>query len=227
MKWLDVKGHIKKMKFLTGKLMLTVAAATIVAAPAMANDLRMDVHGTNTSVHLVAEAAEAGARTFIESMGDRGINFLGNQSMTEPQKATEFRKLLNDSFDMATIGRFSLGPNWNKATPAQQKEYQKLFNDMIVKVYSRRFSEYKGQKFEVSAARKENDKDSMVTSYIVPSSGPKVRVDWRVRNKNGGYKVVDILVEGVSMSMTQRSDFASVIQRGGGDVEVLLAHLRK
>lgn len=227
MKWLDVKGHKLTMRIFTGKMMVAVAAVAVLAAPAAkAADLRAEAI-TNSSLHLVAETTEDSAKNFISSMGDRGINFLGNGSMTEQQKAAEFRKLLNDSFDMNTIGRFALGTYWGKATPAQQKEYLKLFNDMIVKVYSRRFSEYNGQKFEVASARKENDKDSMVTSYIVPSSGPKVRVDWRVRNKNGAHKIVDILVEGVSMSMTQRADFASVIQRGGGDIEVLLTQLRK
>lgn len=216
------------MRILTGKLMLTVAAVTMMATPAMAHDLRADrAQQGSPAVQFVNASNEEGAKAFIAGMGDRGINFLGNKSMSAEQKSSEFRKLLNDSFDMATIGRFSLGPHWNRATPAQQKEYQKLFNDMIVKVYSRRFSEYEGQKFEVATARKENDKDSMVTSYIVPNSGPKVRVDWRVRNNKGGYKVVDIMVEGVSMAMTQRADFGSVIQRGGGDIEALLTQLRK
>ena len=69
--------------------------------------------------------------------------------------------------------------------------------------------------------------DVLVTSYIVPDAGSKVQVDWRVRNKNGSYQIIDVIIEGVSMTMTQRSDFSSVIQRGGGDFEVLLAHLRK
>lgn len=167
-----------------------------------------------------------GAKSFIASMGDRGINFLGNQSMSMEAKRAEFASLLNESFDMNTIGRFCLGTYWRVATPAQQKEYLKLFNKMIVAIYSQRFSDYKGQKFEVRSARKENDKDSIVTSYIVPTSGPQVRVDWRVRSKGGAYRVVDIVVEGVSMSQTQRADFASVIQRGGGKVDVLLNHLR-
>src|SRR5690606_31605060 len=134
---------------------------------------------------------------FIAKMGDRGINFLGNQSMSMDAKKAEFSKLLTDSFDMNTIGRFALGANWKSATPAQQQEYLKLFRQMIIKVYSKRFSDYKGQKFEVRSSRKDNEKDSTVTSYIVPSDGPEVRVDWRVRNKGDGYKVVDIIVEGV------------------------------
>lgn len=167
-----------------------------------------------------------GAKNFIASMGDRGINFLGNPSMSQDAKTAEFKSLLNESFDMNTIGRFAIGNHWKTATPAQQQEYMKLFNRMIVKVYSKRFSDYKGQKFEVKSARPEGSKDSLVSSFIVPPDGPEVKVDWRVRSKGGAYKVVDIIVEGVSMSQTQRADFASVIQRGGGGIEPLLVHLR-
>lgn len=208
------------------KLALLASVALVAAQGASAaTDLRMDT----ASPHVIAVTANAGvnegAKNFISSMGDRGINFLGNQSMSQEAKTAEFRSLLNESFDMNTIGRFSLGNYWNKATPAQQQEYLKLFNNMIVKVYAKRFSDYKGQQFEVKSARPEN-KDTMVTSFIVPTDGPQVQVDWRVRNKGGSYKVVDIIVEGVSMSQTQRADFASVIQRGGGKVDVLLQHLR-
>lgn len=203
---------------------ITMASSGAMAAgPVASIDAPMSA---SAGVILVADQAE-GAKNFIASMGDRGINFLGNQSMSNDAKKAEFRSLLNVSFDMATIGRFALGTYWRSATPAQQQEYQKLFRDMIVRVYSQRFSDYKGQKFEVKSARTENAKDSVVTSFIVPDSGPKVQVDWRVRNKGGSYKVVDIIVEGVSMSMTQRADFASVIQRGGGKVDSLLTYLRQ
>jgi phospholipid transport system substrate-binding protein len=211
---------------------LAGASAVILLASqgaAAAMDLRMPVTGgavTAVNAATGQNNVTEGAKNFIASMGERGINFLGDSGMSPEAKRAEFRRLLNDSFDMNTIGRFSLGTYWRSATPAQQKEYLKLFNTMIVKVYSQRFSEYQGQKFDVRSARPEG-KDSLVTSFIVPASGPEVRVDWRVRSKNGSYKVVDIIVEGVSMSQTQRADFASVIQRGGGKVDVLLDHLRK
>ncbi len=217
----------------TGFSKLTLACAAIAvlvsANGAGAADLRVDTPSAAINVTAVKsqDNVAEGAKNFIASMGDRGINFLGNQSMSAEAKKAEFKSLLNESFDMGTIGRFALGTYWRSATPAQQKEYLKLFNEMIVKVYSKRFSDYKGQKFEVKSARKENDKDTVVTSFIVPTDGPQVQVDWRVRNKGGSYRVVDIIVEGVSMSMTQRADFASVIQRGGGNVDVLLTHLRQ
>ncbi len=201
-----------------GALFAVHAQAGTVAMERVTND------ATYTLVTANAGQNE-GAKNFISSMGDRGINFLGNPSMSQESKTAEFKNLLNESFDMNTIGRFAIGNNWKVATPAQQAEYTKLFNQMIVRVYSKRFSDYKGQKFEVKSSRAEG-KDTMVTSFIVPTDGPQVQVDWRVRNKGGSYKVVDIVVEGVSMSQTQRADFASVIQRGGGGIEPLLVHLR-
>lgn len=168
-----------------------------------------------------------GAQTFISGMAQQAIDFLADQSISREQKAQEFKKLLSSSFDMKTIGRFALGRYWKAATPAQQSEYQALFEKMVVQVYSERFKDYEGQKLTVESSAPEGEKDVLVTSYIVPESGPKVRVDWRVRNKDGRHRIVDIIVEGVSMAVTQRSEFASVIQAGGGNVSALLDHLRK
>jgi phospholipid transport system substrate-binding protein len=220
------------MKKFTKAFLLSAAACcfaspTVMAAPSVDVPVYGSSHTLITTAGAAQDSVAEGARKFIAGMGDRGLNFLGNPSMSPEAKKTEFRKLLNDSFDMNTIARFSLGTHWRSATPAQQKEYLRLFNDMIVKVYSRRFSEYKGQKFEVRSSRKEGEKDYVVSSFILPPDGPQVRVDWRVRNRGNSYKVVDIMVEGVSMAQTQRADFSSVIQRGGGKVEALLAHLRQ
>jgi phospholipid transport system substrate-binding protein len=175
----------------------------------------------------VSDQVAVGAKNFVASMGDRAIGFLADASLTTEQRKEEFRKLLEDSFDMETIGRFAAGKTWRQASPQQRKEYQKLFKQMIVDVYSRRFEEYEGQKFEVRAFRPEGKKDIQVTSFIVPQGEPDVQVDWRVRYKDGRYKIVDVVVEGVSMAITQRSDFSSIIQRGGGNFQILIDHMRK
>ena len=175
----------------------------------------------------VSTSQNQGAENFVKNLAQEGITFLGNSDLSEAQKAKRFRKLLTNSFDMKTIGRFALGRYWRTASADQRAEYQKLFRDMIVEVYSRRFSEYDGQSLEVRSSRGDG-KHITGTSFIVSDKGgPEVQVDWRVRHKNGQYKVIDIVVEGVSMALTQRSDFSSVIQRGGGQVSVLIAHLRE
>lgn len=183
---------------------------------------------TAHSYHLVSiDPQGQKAQAFVDKMGQRAISFLADSSLTKAQKEQKFRKLLKNSFDMKTIGRFAMGRYWKTASKTQQAEYQKLFEDMIVKVYSGRFNDYKGEKFDVFSYRADGKRDFLVNAAIVPNTGSKVKVDWRVRNKNGQFKIIDVIIEGVSMSLTQRSDFSSVIQRGGGDVEILLDHLRK
>ncbi len=205
-----------KQFLLATSLMVAVSGGAMAAA--------MDAPSRTSDLYVAVAATDA--KDFIVKMGDSAIGFLGNEGLSQAQKEAEFKKLLQGSFDMKTIGRFALGSYWNQASPAQQAEYLRLFEAMIVKVYSARFNEYKGQTLDVSAA-KEDGKDTLVTSYIVPQNGSKVRVDWRVRNKGSSYKIVDVIIEGVSMAMTQRSDFSSVIQRGGGNIEVLIDHLKK
>lgn len=183
-----------------------------------------------TSSEIIAVSADqnesTGAVNFVQDIAKRGIGFLENDKLSDKERESEFRNLLRNSFDMKTIARFALGRYWKTSTKEQQKEYLQLFDDMIVSVYSRRFKDYEGQSLDVKTARKDGDHDYIVSSLIVPKKGPNVNLDWRIRNKNNKYQVVDIIVEGVSMSMTQRSDFSSVIQRGGGDIDVLLEHLR-
>ncbi|MBI2234007.1 MAG: ABC transporter substrate-binding protein [Micavibrio aeruginosavorus] len=182
---------------------------------------------TTTSTQASSQIQE-GAENFISSMARRALDFLGNAQQTQAQKSESFRRLLEDNYDMETIGRFTMGRYWKTATPAQRTEYQRLFKKRVVEMYSNRFSEYKGQKFETRGARAEGENDTIVSSMIIPVDGtPEVSVDWRVRYKDGRYRVVDVIVAGVSMSVTQRSDFASVIQQGGGDVQVLIDHLKQ
>jgi len=183
---------------------------------------------SSSSIYQVATDAKGQkAQDFINSMGKDAIAFLGDTSLSNARKQEKFRTLLQSSFDMAGIGRFALGRHWRSATAEQQAEYQKLFEKMIVDVYSSRFGDYNGEKFFIDGSRADGKKDILVNSSIVPNGGSKIKVDWRVREKNGQMKVIDVVIEGVSMALTQRSDFSSVIQRGGGKIDVLLDHLRK
>lgn len=226
----NVKRYIPTL--LAGAALLCIALAFNAAGSKKAHAISSDTaieKNTAKPGSMVPVNGDAGngARKFIDGMAQRAVDFLAKTTMSQDQKAVEFRNLLQDSFDLETIGRFALGRYWNTATPDQRKEYQNLFRDMVVKVYSSRFKEYQGQKVETRSHRTDANGDVIVTSFIVPETGAEIQVDWRTRNKNGKWKIVDVIVEGVSMSVTQRSDFSSVIQRGGGDMKVLLDYLKK
>lgn len=200
-----------------------LSAGSAVSAPLPAADSLKGVPG-----HIIKVSIANEARGFVSDMTQSGLAFLADENLTQSEKTASFRKLLNRSFDLDAIGKFTIGRYWKQMTPDQKSEYLKLFNDMVVRTYSRRFSEYQGQTVEVTGSRPNGDNEAFVDSTINdPNGSEPVKVVWRVRNKGGNMKIIDVVVAGVSMSVTQRSDFASVIQRGGGNVEALLTHLRQ
>lgn len=223
-------NHAKKKFALLAAVALL--SGTALTTQAFASSQMNDAAAAGT-MYTEASAGQAGAQEkgafdFVKATTDRGLKFLADPNSTKAQKTAEFRKLLDQSFDLDTIGRFALGRYWNTATDAQKSEYLKLFRKMVVDVYTQRFDDYKGQDLQVKSFRSIGNQDTLVSSFMVPTDGSEqVPIDWRVRSKNGGYKIVDVLVAGVSMSVTQRSDFASVIQRGGGNVDALIAELKK
>lgn len=172
-----------------------------------------------------ASAQDAGAAAFIQNLGDRAIKTFSDKA-DKARAKEKFRTLLLDGFDVPYIGRWVLGRYWNVATDAQKQEYLGLFEKMIVDAYAGRFAEYSGETFKIIGVRPEGEGDNAVTTQIVRPSGPPVNVDWRVRKTGAAYKIIDVVVEGVSMGVTQRSEFASVIQTNGGQFDGLLKALR-
>ncbi len=175
----------------------------------------------------LAEDKGRPAESFVQSLGDKAILSLTEKSLTRKDREQTLRSILTDNFDVVTIGKFAMGRHWKDATEKQRAEYLKLFEDMIVQAYTNRFEDYAGEVFEVSGSMPVGEKDTLVHSHIKPKNGPPLNVDWRLRQTSGKYKVIDAVVEGVSMSVTQRSDFAAVIQQGGGNVDALITSLKK
>ncbi|MEJ0069691.1 MAG: ABC transporter substrate-binding protein [Pseudomonadota bacterium] len=123
--------------------------------------------------------------------------------------------------------RFVLGRYWRTATDPQKAEFLKLFEDMIVKTYNSRFTEYKGELFSVTGTRVDGDSAMVTTNVVQPNGRQAVKVDWRVLKPQGKLKIVDVIIEGVSMSVTQQQEFGSVIQRSGGQIDGLLSTMRE
>lgn len=175
----------------------------------------------------LAQASDPGASAFIQKLGTEAINSFANKGQPKPQALARFKDLLNAGFDVPYIGRWVLGRYWNQASPQQQQEYQQLFEQLIVKTYADRFVEYSGETFKITGSRPEGDTDTVVTTQVIRPNGPPVAVDWRVRKRDASYKIIDVVVEGVSMGVTQRQEFSSVIQSNGGRIDGLLQALRQ
>jgi phospholipid transport system substrate-binding protein len=165
---------------------------------------------------------------FIRTLSHTAIDSLSSKSLSEQEREKRFRELLNENFDVPSIARFVLGLYWPRATEAQRQEYMHLFEDFIVKAYAKRFADYSGEDFKTGNVTKVSGTDALVSSLIKSADGaPPARVDWRVRANDSHYKIVDVMVEGISMSVTHRDEFAAVIRNSGGTVSGLIDALRK
>ncbi len=172
----------------------------------------------------MAQKSDAAASKFIQKMGDIALTQLTDKELSAGEREKRVRDLLRQNFDVDAIGKFALSKHWRTATDAQRKEYLKLFENMIVGTYAQRFGEYSGQQFKVGGTKPINDRDSVVSSQVIQKDGPPLNIEWRVRNANGQFKVLDVFIENVSMAITQRSDFDAVVQRSG--IDGLLKTLR-
>jgi len=171
---------------------------------------------------LVAATAATPARAaddasaFIQGLGDQAIKILQDKSMGLKEREAQFSKLFTDGFDVPEIGRFVLGRYWNVASPAQQQDYLKAFGTYVVDVYAVRFSQYSGEKFTVSASQPTPDGASVPSQIIRPNGGPPINITWKIAKAGSSYKIRDVVAENLSMTVTQRAEFASVVERGGG-----------
>jgi phospholipid transport system substrate-binding protein len=166
----------------------------------------------------------AEAQKFIDDIGTRAIRVLSDSKLSLVERQAQVRELLRVGLDLEKIGRFALGRSWQSATDAQRADYIKLFDSYVVNTYSRRLSAYSGESFKVVGAQPIADTDALVNTQIERPGNQPLNTAWRVREEGGQMKIVDVIVEGVSMVLTQRQEFASVVQNKG--LNGLLADLK-
>lgn len=181
------------------------------------------------TAHAQTTEATAAEAKFVQGLANEAIRVLRDDTKDLAQRETIFRRLLLDGFAMEKIGRFVVGRYWRQMSPDQRSDYQRLFSEWILRSYAARLGGYAGQKFVVDRTNRTKQKDVFVRTRIVQAESPEIRCDWRVRKLGDSLKVIDIVVEGVSMLSTQRSEFTAVINKHGPDglIEALNTRLSK
>jgi len=169
----------------------------------------------------------ADAVAFMNRLWGRAVEVLNRK--TDPAvREARFRELFRQDFDAPGIARFVLGRYWRAVSEEEQKEFVKLFEDYVVFVYTARLADFGGQSFKIRGSRSDGNGVIVSTDLVSPGNPTPLRMDWRlVTDDNGSYKINDVIVEGVSMTMTQRSEFAAVVQRNGGQVQSLISMMRE
>ena len=155
------------------------------------------------------------AIVYIEKVGQQAINIL--KTPIEDLKTREllFEKMLTNNFDRKLIHRAVLGRASKGASKDQLLRFGKAFDKHIVKVYASQLGVYSNQLFIIDKAFKKGKKDTIVSTHIEHETAPPLRIDWRLRDRGKGIKIIDIAIEGVSLLATKRADFGASIKKGG------------
>lgn len=164
------------------------------------------------------------ARSFIRQSGQKLVSIV-NSSKPHKQKAKELRQFLNSIVAVDDIGHFVLGRYWHMASKSQQQEYMKLFHKLLAYNITTQIKAFKGVSFHVTGVHAGPEGEMVQTVIKRPNQQP-AKVQWVVKTISGQPKIVDVVVAGTSLRITERSDYASVINDNGGHVSALLQAMK-
>ena len=155
---------------------------------------------------------------------DQVLSTLTPKELSEADRKSNFEKILDRYFDINRMARMSLGRYWRKADKDERNEFIPL-KAMVVNTYAERFKSYSGERLTVSGSTKRG-RMILVNPNLRKRRKP-IRIDWRIFGIKDKYKLFDVIVEGVSLVQTNRSQFSSVVRRNDGSISALLKLLRE
>ena len=174
-----------------------------------------------------AHAVDDPGASVILDFADTGIKDVLNAEIEPQEQLTRWNDLFVGFFDIPTISRFVAGRHWRRASNEDREAFVDVFRQYIVYTWYRRFDLYTGQTLEVLETAPDGENGVVVTTSMEAGGNQAFEIQWRLRNRDDGMKIVDIIVEGVSMALTYRQEYASVIKRTGGGIPGLTGELSK
>jgi phospholipid transport system substrate-binding protein len=177
-----------------------------------------------------AASANSADTAFVRDLGNEAIELLSRKDVGLATREKKFEGILMTRFDVPVLARFALGRHWRQASAEQKKDYIELFGRYVARSYAVKLGGYSGEKFRVVSEKPLTNKvDVLVNTLIERSSGPEINVTWRVRHRKETRRIVDVMVEGISMAVTQRDEFSSVVRQNGlqGLLDTLRARMSK
>ncbi len=169
-----------------------------------------------------AQSAEQ-AVTFVKSTSDELVAIV-NSAGSREEKRRQLQEVIDRDVDVDDIAHFCLGRFWALATRDQRKRYTALFHQLLGRQIAGHLGDYEGVRVTMGLARAGADTEIVITMVDRPTK-PTSQVDWVVSTATGGPKIVDLLSEGVSLRLTQSSEFASYLAHHQYRIDALIEAL--
>ncbi|MGH6943017.1 MAG: MlaC/ttg2D family ABC transporter substrate-binding protein [Geminicoccaceae bacterium] len=176
------------------------------------------------------ELAASGAEGVVQDLAHRVFEVLERKDLDRVARVDALSRLIEARADVPLLSRLALGRYWRELSGAQRERYQVLFRDVVMRNFAAKLSLYSTDasgkvedRFRITGSSQVADGDVVVRSRVVADSGQPLAVDWRLRQRDDAPAIIDLVIEGVSLLVSQRAEFAAVIERNG--IDGLLAEL--
>ena len=170
---------------------------------------------------LARAASEPGPRAVVEDMVTQVLAVLRDVQLSQPQRHRRIEDIAYGVFDFPTMSRLVLARNWKRFSEAQRAEFESQFKKMLANNYRSRFDEYDDEEVELLGERQEPRGDLTVRTRILGGGYEGVNIDYRLRDREGRWRVIDVLIEGISLVSNYRDQFKAVLSQGGGPEDLI------
>jgi phospholipid transport system substrate-binding protein len=172
-----------------------------------------------------AAAAEPGPRDVIAQTVDQVLAILKDASLAPAARRDRIVEIAYQRFDFPTMAKLVLARYWKSFDAAQREEFVREFKSFLARRYGDRIERYEQESVDVVGERAAKGGDVTVATRIRRPGAEPIAVEYRLRQREGAWRVIDVKIEGISLVSNYRDQFHEVLSRGGP--EQLLAQLRE
>jgi phospholipid transport system substrate-binding protein len=167
---------------------------------------------------LPASATDGAApRSVVKATTDAVLAVLARDDLSMPEKRGQIEDIVYERFDFRTVSRLVLARNWKRLSPEQQDDFVREFKKHLSITYGNNIDDYNDEEVAITGDRAEARGDWTVKTKVIRKNAEDVVVDYRLRRKKDTWRVIDVVVEGVSMVANFRSQFRDIVSRKGPD----------
>ena len=161
--------------------------------------------------------ADESPRAFVDATTSAVIAVLADKDVSVDDKRRRVEEIVYARVDFDTLSRLVLARSWNQLSEEQREEFKRSFKQNLSATYGRSIEAYRNERITIVADRQEADADWTVRTKIVRGGPNDISVDYRLRQSAGSWKIIDVIIEGVSLVSSYRSQFQEVMANGGID----------
>ena len=160
---------------------------------------------------------------FVSNFADQAIEILSDEVISENDKTSRFTNVVMNAIDLNLISKFVLSKTWKNSTDEQKERYLIAFKDYFINSYANKLDQYSGEQVQIVGSEAAG-KYVIVESNIVREGTDtlKINLKWRLINRDGDIKIIDLNIEGISLVIAQREEFQSFLANNDNDIEKLI-----